>query len=75
MADTVDARGLSCPQPVIMTRDKLQQLDGGEVTVFVDTMTQVYNCSRAAQKLGWEANYEEKEGIFQLKLRKQMAPE
>ncbi len=75
MADTVDARGLSCPQPVILTRDKLQQLDGGEVIVLVDTMTQVHNCSRAAQKLGWEANYEKKEGVFQLKLRKQPAPE
>ena len=38
--------------------------------VLVDTMTQVHNCSRAAGKLGWQADYEEKDGVFVLTLRK-----
>ncbi len=70
MTANVDARGLSCPQPVILTRAALQKAGSGEVVVIVDTMTQVYNCSRAAEKLGWQATYEEKEGVFQLTLRK-----
>ena len=70
MAESVDARGLSCPQPVILTRAALQKLGNGEVSVVVDTMTQVYNCTRAAQKLGWEAGYEEQEGVFKLTFRK-----
>lgn len=70
MADNVDARGLSCPQPVILTRKALQEAKAGEVNVVVDTMTQVHNCSRAAAKLGWEASYQEKGDVFELTLRK-----
>lgn len=70
MAETIDARGLSCPQPVILTRRTLQALDSGEVRVLVDTMTQVHNCTRAAEKLGWQAEYEEQDDTFELKLNK-----
>lgn len=70
MSTTIDAKGLSCPQPVILTRRALQELEGGEVVVLVDTMTQVHNCSRAAEKLGWQAGYEEKENELVLTLRK-----
>jgi len=70
MSENIDARGLSCPQPVILTRAALQKLGSGEVSVDVDTMTQVYNCTRAAQKLGWEASYEEQDGVFKMTLKK-----
>jgi tRNA 2-thiouridine synthesizing protein A len=70
MATNVDARGLSCPQPVILTRKALQESASGEIIVLVDTMTQVYNCTRAAEKLGWQASYEEKDEVFELTLRK-----
>ncbi|MHC4917850.1 MAG: sulfurtransferase TusA family protein [Planctomycetota bacterium] len=70
MSEEVDARGLSCPQPVILTRAALQKSSGGQVIVLVDTMTQVHNCTRAAEKLGWKASYDEKEGAFELTLRK-----
>ncbi|MBN1883100.1 MAG: sulfurtransferase TusA family protein [Deltaproteobacteria bacterium] len=70
MTKTVDARGLSCPQPVIMTRKAVKDLDGGEVTVLVDTMTQVQNVSRSAKKLGWDVSYEEKGDTFELVLKK-----
>lgn len=71
MSEQVDARGLSCPQPVILTRSALQQLGGGQVEVLVDTMTQVYNCTRAAEKLGWQATYEEFENTYKLMICKQ----
>ena len=70
MAETVDARGLSCPQPVILTRAALQKTRDDEIVVLVDTMTQVYNCTRAAEKLGWQATYDEKNEAFELTLRK-----
>ena len=70
MTTTVDAQGLSCPQPVILTRKALQELREGEVVVLVDTMTQVHNCSRAAEKLGWKAGCEQKDDLFVLTLRK-----
>ncbi len=70
MAENVDARGLSCPQPVILTRRTLQQTSVNEVVVLVDTMTQVHNCTRTAEKLGWQAEYEDKGDLFELTLRK-----
>lgn len=69
----VDARGLSCPQPVILTRKMLQQTASDVVIVRVDTMTQVHNCTRAAEKLGWEASYAEHGDVFELTLRKRGA--
>jgi TusA-related sulfurtransferase len=70
MTNTIDARGLSCPQPVIMTRDALKGRKAGRITVLVDTMTQVYNISRSAEKLGWTANHEEKDDQFVITLEK-----
>jgi len=70
MTKTVDARGLSCPQPVIMTRNAVKSLEGGEVTVLVDTMTQVQNVTRSAQKLGWDVDFEKKGDSFELSLKK-----
>ena len=70
MAEKIDARGLSCPQPVILTRSALEKAGTGEVIVQVDTMTQVQNCSRAAEKLGWQTSCEEKGGAYELRLTK-----
>ena len=70
MGKTIDAQGLSCPQPVILTRQALQESQSGEVVVLVDTMTQLHNCSRAAEKLGWQATYDEKDNVFTLTFRK-----
>jgi len=47
---TVDARGLACPQPVIQTRKALQDTD--DLTVIVDNDTAQKNVTRMAEKLG-----------------------
>ncbi len=70
MAEKIDARGLSCPQPVILTRKALLEAGEGEVVVLVDTVTQVQNCTRAAEKLGWKAAAEEKGDMYELRLQK-----
>ena len=54
MAEIVDASGLSCPQPVLMTLNKIKALDKGEIEVLVDTDTSQENVSRAAQSQGWQ---------------------
>jgi len=69
MDAVVDARGLSCPQPVILTSQALKHATGKELVVLVDTMTQVHNCSRAAEKLGWKAEYEEGTDAIRIILR------
>ena len=52
MAATVDARGLSCPQPVIMTLDEIKKGNEKEIIVLVDTDTSKENVTRAAESQG-----------------------
>jgi TusA-related sulfurtransferase len=52
MAVTVDARGLSCPQPVIMTLDEIKKGNEKEIIVLVDTETSRENVIRAAESQG-----------------------
>lgn len=54
MNSTVDARGLSCPQPVILTMNKIKGLGSGEIEVLVDTDTSRENVTRAAISKGWK---------------------
>ena len=52
--ETVDARGLSCPQPVLMVMDKMKSLSKGRIEVMVDTDTAKENIVRAAESQGWQ---------------------
>ena len=52
MATTVDARGLSCPQPVLMTLNEIRTGKDPEIVVLVDTDTSKENVSRAAESQG-----------------------
>lgn len=54
MAEQVDARGLSCPQPVILVHQKMKQLGRGAFEVVVDTDTSRENIGRLAKNEGWE---------------------
>ena len=56
---TVDARGLSCPEPALLTRQALQKLNKGTIEVLVDTGTARENVSRIAENLGWVVTIEE----------------
>lgn len=54
MAEKVDARGFSCPQPVLMALSKMREMKSGELEVLVDNEVSKENVSRAASKEGWE---------------------
>ncbi|AHM57895.1 carbohydrate ABC transporter membrane protein 2, CUT1 family (plasmid) [Peptoclostridium acidaminophilum DSM 3953] len=58
----IDARGLSCPQPVILTINAMKKLGSGELTILVDTDTAKGNVSRAAKAQGWEVKNIQSEG-------------
>ena len=45
----VDARGLSCPQPVILTKKVLEDTPEGEILVLVDTENARDNVVRLAE--------------------------
>lgn len=62
MNATVDARGLSCPQPVLMAMDEMMRQKQGEIVVLVDTDTSKENVSRAATSQGWQVKDVQEEG-------------
>jgi tRNA 2-thiouridine synthesizing protein A len=62
MSTTVDARGLSCPQPVLMTMDEIKSVGKGEISIQVDTDTSKENVSRAAESKGWQVKDVQPEG-------------
>lgn len=53
MPEKIDARGLSCPQPVILTHKKVKEMGKGIVEVLVDTDTARENITRLAEQTGW----------------------
>ena len=62
MDTKVDARGLSCPQPVLMTLEEIKKLDKGEIIILVDTDTSKENVSRLAKSQGWQVKDIQGEG-------------
>lgn len=67
---TVNASGLSCPQPVLMTKKALAGLDTGRVEVLVDTATSRNNVSRFGENKGWRVSSEERDGGYKVILEK-----
>ena len=67
---TVNASGLSCPQPVMLTKKALSGLDGGRVEILVDTATSRNNVSRFGENKGWKVSTEEREGGYKVILEK-----
>ena len=56
--NTVDARGLSCPQPVMLTRQAIQETGKGTIEVLVDSGTARDNVTRLAKSSGWQVSLE-----------------
>jgi len=67
MTHSVDARGLSCPQPVILARNAIQA-GTFPIEVLVETVTSRENVRRAAKKLGCTVQVEDLGGEFKLTL-------
>lgn len=71
MAEQIDARGLSCPQPVLLTVSKLKDIRSGEIEVLVDNETSKENVTRAALAQGWSVSrIKEDDDIFVVTLVK-----
>jgi TusA-related sulfurtransferase len=72
MSNIVDARGLSCPQPVIMTLNIIKKVKKGDIVIVVDTDTAKENVSRAAKAQGWEvADIQPEEDGYSITIRKE----
>ncbi len=71
MSKIVDARGLSCPQPVLMTLDAIKSGTDSELEVIVDNMASRENVVRAAESKGWNvSDIKDNAGDTQIFIRK-----
>ena len=67
----VDARGLSCPQPVVETKKAMNSRTEGTIEVLVDTVTSRENVSRLGRNQGWDVSTEElPDGGYKVFLKK-----
>lgn len=65
MSDIIDARGLSCPQPVIMIRKAMADKQD-EYTMLVDNKVSVENVSRYAEYEGYNVVVKENGEDYQI---------
>lgn len=72
MNKIVDARGLSCPQPVIMTLDGIKTAKEDKIVIMVDTDTAKENVCRAATAQGWAvAEIQPEDDGYRITIRKE----
>lgn len=72
MSEMVDARGLSCPQPVLDTLNKIAAMGTGDLLVLVDTEASMENVTRAVAAKGWDVREtKEVDGEYHLHLSKE----
>lgn len=65
----IDARGLSCPEPVIMVMNALKT-NADSYEVLVDNVTALENVSRYASHQGYKVEHKEEGSDFHIILKK-----
>ena len=73
MKQTIDARGLNCPEPVIMTKKALDSQDVSEVLAIVDNRAALENISRLFKTMNLGSMVEEQDGLFYINITKEEA--
>jgi len=66
----IDCRGLACPQPVITTKQALDQLQAGELMVIVNNASSCNNVERFARSQGCSVDIKEAGEDFCLHIQK-----
>ena len=76
MERTIDARGLACPKPVILTKKGIEAIEEGIITTIVDNEIAKDNLSKLAKSMGLEYKVEEDvEGNYEVTISKGKASE
>jgi tRNA 2-thiouridine synthesizing protein A len=70
MPKVVDARGRSCPEPVIMTKNAIESNPKESIQVIVDAPVAVENITRFAKGKGYKVEVEKKDEEYTLNIRK-----
>lgn len=66
----MDARGLSCPVPVVMVQQEVKKNAPAQLTVMVDNRVAVENITRFASSQGYQVAVKDIDGEFELTLNK-----
>lgn len=66
----IDARGLSCPLPVVMVQQEVNKSNPNELVVKVDAKVCVENITRYAHSQNFEVTVEEQDDEFVMTLKK-----
>ena len=66
----IDARGLSCPMPVLMVQREVKKTNPENLEVLVDNMTAVGNIKRFAASQHYTVKVDEIDGEFKMTLTK-----
>lgn len=61
MTRNIDARGLSCPQPVILTKKAMDEKNGQQIITIVDNPAALENVSKLAAGQGYSFTVEEQD--------------
>lgn len=70
MSNEIDARGLTCPQPVIATKKALDTMTAGVVTTIVDNGAAKENVVKLAVASQCGVSVEEKQGHYYIRITK-----
>ncbi len=70
MKMTVDARGLSCPQPVVLTKKALEEQGVSEVLTIVDNTVALENVSRLLETLKLQPTVDQKDNDYYINIVK-----
>ncbi len=71
MSNIIDARGRSCPEPVILTKNALEKDQSG-LKIIVDSNVAVENITRFAESKGYNVNVKDNEEDFEITIKKQV---
>jgi selenium metabolism protein YedF len=66
----IDCRGMACPQPVVTTKQTLDQSEDNEVTIIVDNPSSSENVERFAKSEGHSVKTEKKGQDFYVRIQK-----
>jgi selenium metabolism protein YedF len=69
MGKTIDARGLTCPAPVLLVKDAVEQTNEQELTVLVDNAASLENVTRFLGSRGYSVTDSQESGVFRLEAR------
>lgn len=73
MKKEVDARGLNCPQPVILTKKALEEIKEGQVTTIVNSEIAKENVKKLAQSMTCDVSIEKVGGDYYINIFKEKA--